>query len=259
MVLTEIIGFGGAIIIGLTLGLIGGGGSILTVPILVYLLGVEPVLATAYSLFVVGATSILGVVQKFRLREIDVHTAVLFMLPSLLSIYFARRYVVPIIPDPFMSVPKATAIMVFFGMIMIVAGLAMLREKSEQEQRHRGGYGFIILEGLSVGLLTGVVGAGGGFLIVPALVLLGGLPMKLAVGSSLFIISFKAAVGFVGDLNAGREIQWEFLLIFTALSGLGIVFGTYLSKFVDGNKLKKAFGIFVIAMAMTIWIRELFL
>lgn len=252
-----IIGYVGAILIGITLGLIGGGGSILTVPILVYLLGVEPVLATAYSLFVVGLTSVIGVFQKYQVKEVDTKTAVIFVVPSLVSIYLTRRYFIPVIPDPVLGFDKGTLLMVFFSLIMLIAGFAMVRKRSEGDGKKHGGIGFIILEGLVVGFLTGIVGAGGGFLIIPALVLMGGLSMKVAVGTSLFIIALKSGIGFMGDIVAGQSIEWSFLLIFTGLSIVGIILGVYLSKYIDGKKLKRGFGFFVIAMAFFIAIKEL--
>ena len=257
MELTGLLGYAGAVIIGITLGLIGGGGSILTVPILVYLLGIEPVLATAYSLFVVGFTSAFGVVQKYRVKEVDTKTALIFLLPSLLSIYLTRRYFIPIIPDPVWGMEKGTLLMVFFSLIMLVAGFAMVRKRTEGDGKKHGGMGLIIIEGLVVGFLTGIVGAGGGFLIIPALVLLGGLGMKLAVGTSLFIIALKSAMGFMGDIVAGQMIDWSFLLLFTGLSVIGIFLGIYLSKLIDGQKLKRGFGFFVIVMAFFIAIKEL--
>lgn len=257
MDLLSISGYIGAIIIGITLGLIGGGGSILTVPILVYLLGIEPVLATAYSLFVVGMTSVIGVFQKYKVKEVDTRTALIFVIPSLVSIYLTRRYFIPLIPDPVFGMEKGVLLMVFFSIIMLVAGFAMVRNRTEGDGKKHGSYLFVIGEGLVVGFLTGIVGAGGGFLIIPALVLMGGLSMKLAVGTSLFIIALKSIMGFSGDLMAGQVIDWNFLLIFTGLSIIGIVLGVYFSKLIDGKKLKKGFGYFVIAMAFFIAIKEL--
>lgn len=252
-------GYFGAIVIGVTLGLIGGGGSILTVPVLVYLMGVEPVLATAYSLFVVGFTSIIGTAQKYRVREVDTRTALLFVLPSLVSIFLTRRYFIPVIPDEVWGMEKGTLLMVFFSLIMLVAGLAMLRQKHGEAEpgKKKGHFGLVVLEGFFVGFLTGIVGAGGGFLIIPALVLLGGLNMKVAVGTSLFIIALKSAIGFTGDLGAGQDIDWGFLLLFTGLSAVGIILGVFLSKKIDGNRLKKGFGYFVVVMAIFIAVKEL--
>jgi uncharacterized membrane protein YfcA len=254
-------GYVGAVVIGVTLGLIGGGGSILTVPVLVYLMGIEPVLATAYSLFVVGFTSVIGTAQKYTVKEVDTRTAILFVLPSLVSIFLTRRFFIPKIQDMVWGMEKGTLLMVFFSLIMLVAGLAMLRQKRTDSapKERKGNFGLVILEGFFVGFLTGVVGAGGGFLIIPALVLLGGLNMKIAVGTSLFIIALKSAIGFTGDLGAGQDIDWGFLLLFTALSALGIILGVFVSKKIDGTKLKKGFGYFVVVMAIFIAVKELLL
>jgi len=269
MELTLILGYLGALIIGLVLGLIGGGGSILTVPVLVYLLTINPVLATAYSLFIVGATSAVGTIQNLKKGLVDLKTAIVFAIPAFISVYLARKYIIPIIPEELFTVnsvvvTRGTAIMVFFAIIMLLAAFSMIHKKNQRnlekanvpEKQHKFNYVLIILEGLGVGLVTGIVGAGGGFLIIPALVLLAKLPMKNAVATSLLIIAVKSLIGFVGDVQ-NLEIEWGFLLSFTMLSIVGIFIGIYLNRFVDGKRLKKSFGWFVLVMAVYILWKEI--
>lgn len=262
--MAELTGYFTAILIGVSLGLIGGGGSILTVPVLVYLMQVNPVLATAYSLFVVGATSLAGAASYINKGLIHYKTALIFALPSFIAVYLTRRFVIPAIPDPLYYSPslylsKDMAIMVFFALIMLVAAVSMILSKPRAEgdlQQLRYNYPLIALEGGLVGAVTGLVGAGGGFLIIPALVLLVRLPMKMAVGTSLLIIAAKSLIGFLGDLEQ-QPINWSFLLLFTSLSLLGILGGSWLSGRVAGSHLKKGFGWFVLLMALLILIEEL--
>jgi len=260
----EILGYLAAILIGVSLGLIGGGGSILTVPVLVYLLNVSPVLATSYSLFTVGATALVGSIAYLRKGLIHYKTALIFALPSFLGVYMTRRFLLPFLPDPVFSigtfdVTKDLGIMLFFALIMLAAAWSMIRDK-RPENGDIGNitfnYPLIAIEGLVVGVLTGMVGAGGGFLIIPALVLLAKLPMKMAVGTSLLIIAVKSLFGFLGDIG-NQPIQVPFMLIFTALALSGIFIGSALSNKIDGKKIKSGFGYFVLIMAVYILIREL--
>ena len=268
IVIMEILGYVLALLVGVSLGLVGSGGSILTLPILVYLMNVSPVLATAYSLFVVGVTSLVGGTQHARKQNVDFKSVLIFGISSILSVYFTRAYLLPFIPDVIFSVgtfslTKSLALMLLFGVIMILASVSMIRpskngENTEEEKSLVYNYPMILLEGTLVGLLTGLVGAGGGFLIIPALVLLAKMPMKLAVGTSLFIITMKSLLGFVGDVLAYYNlIDWGLLSLFTMLSVLGIFVGILLSKKVAGNNLKVAFGWFVLVMGVYILLKEL--
>ncbi len=265
MDLITIAGYAGALIIGVVLGLVGGGGSILTVPVLVYILAVEPVLATAYSLFVVGFAAAIGAFRNLQKGMVDVKTAIVFAIPAFLAVYATRRFLIPAIPDEIMNIgdfvlTKDIAIMVFFALIMLVASISMIRtkrEESDEATEIKYNYPMIIIEGVLVGVLTGVVGAGGGFLIIPALVLLAKLPMKKAVGTSLLIIAFKSLIGFLGDVQ-NLELDWTFLLIFSGITGVGILLGIYFTNFIEGKKLKKGFGWFVLLMGVYILWKELF-
>ena len=261
----EIVGYIASALIGISLGLIGGGGSILTVPVLVYLLTVDPVLATAYSLFVVGTTSLVGAFQKYREGLIDIKTAVIFGAPSIAAVYLTRKFVVPAIPEQIATfgdvvVTKSLAMMLLFAVLMVVASISMIREKTRTQEHEEGprkfNYPLILLEGVFVGALTGLVGAGGGFLIIPALVLLSKLPMKMAVGTSLLIIAAKSLIGFTGDLGH-FAIDWTMLLTVTALAVVGIFIGNRMSRNVSPDKLKKGFGYLVLVMGIYIIIKEL--
>lgn len=260
----ELFGYASAIAVGLVIGLAGGGGSILTVPIFVYVFGIPTVLATTYSLFVVGSTSLIGSVNHLWKNRVDLRVTGAFALPSFLSVYLSRRFLVPALPDPLFRLnevvlPKSDAILYFFAIVMIIAARAMIRSDSPERGEAADGqprYGMLALDGLAVGLLTGTIGAGGGFLIVPMLVLLAGLPMKRAVATSVLIIAVNSFVGFLGDLNH-TSLNWDFLLPFTGLSIVGIFIGMYVARFVTPDKLKKGFGWFVLAVAGCMIMKEL--
>lgn len=261
----EILGFIASIVMGVSLGLIGGGGSILTVPILVYLFGVNPVLSTAYSLFVVGLTSAVGSFSHFRKGNVDLKTALIFGVPSIISVYSVRKFVVPVIPDPVftladLTISKNIFIMALFAILMVIASISMIRKpKKQTDSPNEVKYNFplILIEGIIVGGITGLVGAGGGFLIIPALVLFAGLPMKQAVGTSLLIIAMKSLIGFTGDLGSGAALDFKFMLTFSAFAMVGILAGSYFSKFIPNEKLKPVFGWFVLVMGIYILGKEM--
>lgn len=263
MDITQILGYIGALCIGIILGLIGGGGSILTVPILVYLLYLNPVVATAYSLFVVGTSALVGAIHNIRKGLVDFRTAIVFAIPAFIAVYSTRKFIVPNIPEKIFSIndfvmTKNVGIMIFFAIIMLLASISMIRTKRKDEGEETiitYNYPMIIIEGFIVGVITGIVGAGGGFLIIPALVLLAKLPMKKAVATSLLIIAIKSLIGFIGDIE-NLTIDWPFLLSFTSISIVGIFIGMWLTNFIDGKKLKKGFGWFVLVMGIYIIIKE---
>lgn len=262
----EIVGYIASLLIGLSLGLIGGGGSILTVPVLVYLFGVDPVSATAYSLFIVGATSLVGVYPKYRASEVNLKTAIIFGIPSILAVYATRAWIVPAIPKEVFHlgdfvVTKALLMMILFAVLMVFASVSMIRDKkqataADENAVQHFNYPMILLEGTIVGVLTGLVGAGGGFLIIPALVLFSKLPMKQAVGTSLLIIAAKSLIGFTGDLG-NMTMDWMLLLSVAALAIVGIFIGNGLSKKISAASLKKGFGWFVLVMGIYIILKEL--
>ena len=257
----EILGYVGALFIGLVLGLTGGGGSILTVPILVYLMSVSPVTATAYSLFIVGTTSTFGAIQNYRKNLVDIKNGFIFAIPSFIAVYLTRKFIVPRIPEIIIESPilitKNTFLMLFFAVIMIFGALSVLKKKSQdtnnEEKRN------LILIGIqtfTIGIIIGLVGAGGGFLIIPSLILFAKLPMRKAVGTSLFIIAMNSLVGFIGDVQ-NLEIDWVFLLTFSAISVVGIFIGMYLTKYTNESQLKKIFAYFVLVMAAIILLKEM--
>lgn len=259
-----IFGFLASLLIGMSLGLIGGGGSILTVPILVYLFGISPVVATAYSLFVVGGTSLVGSFSYMARGSISYKTALVFAIPSFTAVFLTRKFVVHQLPDVLFTfrdvvVPRDVAIMVFFALIMVSSAFSMIKNGKKLRPKRSGerfNYPMIAVQGLFEGTITGMVGAGGGFLIIPALVILAKLPMKKAVGTSLLIIAAKSLLGFTGDLGAVK-MDWRFLLAFTALSISGIFMGSKLSKQIKEATLKKFFGWFVLAMGLYILLSEI--
>jgi len=262
----EIIGFIASIFMGLSLGVIGSGGSILTVPILVYLFDVDPVLSTSYSLFVVGLTSLIGSYSHFKRGNVDIKTALVFGVPSVLAVYTVRKFVVPIIPDPvflFLNEPisKGVFILAAFSLLMMLSALSMIRKRKtvvvDCDQKTSYNFPLILGEGILVGAVTGLVGAGGGFLIIPALVLFSGMCMKKAVGTSLLIIALKSLIGFTGDLGSGLEPDILFMLMFTAFATVGIVVGTAIARRISNEKLKPAFGWFVLAMSIYIITKEI--
>ena len=268
MEIIEILGYFGALVIGLVLGLIGGGGSILTVPVLVYMLAINPVLATAYSLFVVGFASLVGALRNIQKGLVDFRTAIVFSIPAFIAVYATRKYLVPALPNHFFNIgdfeiTKDIGIMIFFAIIMLLASYSMIKPKKkgvnlpdDEPKEVKFNYALILLEGLVVGVITGIVGAGGGFLIIPALVLLAKLPMKKAVATSLLIIAVKSLIGFIGDVQ-NLTLDWVFLGIFTALAAAGIFIGIWLNNFIDGKKLKKGFGWFVLVMGVYIIYKEI--
>jgi len=261
----EIIGYIASILIGISLGLIGSGGSILTVPVLVYLFSVDAVSATAYSLFIVGFTAAIGSIAYLKKGLVNIKTAVVFGIPSIIAVFFTRAYIVPAIPKEVFSVgnfivTKSILMLLLFAILMIVASFSMIKKNKQKENELKEGqqqfnYPMILLEGLLVGIVTGLVGAGGGFLIIPALVLLSKLPMKEAVGTSLVIIAAKSLIGFFGESNE-TLIDWSLLMIISIVATSGIFIGMFLSKKIDGAKLKPLFGWFVLVMGVYIIIKE---
>lgn len=262
----EITGYFLAALVGISLGLIGGGGSILMVPILVYVFALNPLVATSYSLFVVGSTSLLGAFNNYRKGLVSIKTALLFGLASITTVFITRKLIMPEIPDVLFSIGNfqikhAMATMVLFAILMLMASVAMIKNRNEsvnsETKTTSGDTAKLLLYGVLIGLATGFLGAGGGFLIVPALVLLLKMPMKKAIGTSLLIIALNSLIGFTGDLGH-IAIDWKFLFIITVIAITGIFIGGTLAKKIEGDKLKKGFGWFVLIMGIYIIIKELF-
>ncbi len=260
--MTLIIGYVLAGSIGLSLGLIGGGGSILAVPILIYVMGVAPKAAIAMSLIIVGLVSLIGAISHWRQGNVNLKTAAIFAPAAMIGAYLGARLAgVPFITETFQ--------LICFGLVMVIASVLMIRKggKSSKKQEafsakkfdlsshHQSHCLAIPLEGLGVGILTGFVGVGGGFAIIPALVLLGGIPMKEAIGTSLLIIAFKSATGFLGYLSQ-VELDWNLVISFTIAASIGTLAGAYLTRFIDAKNLQQGFGYFVLAVAMFVLIKR---
>lgn len=264
----EIFGYTAALLIGLSLGLTGSGGSILTVPILVYLMRLNPVISMAYSLFVVGTTSMVGSFKYYQKDLVSFRTALIFGIPSLVTVFLTRKFIVPSIPEHIttigtLEITKGVLLMTLFAILMVFASVSMIRKKKylvpdEDQENQAPNVPALLIQGVSVGLISGMVGAGGGFLIIPALVLFSKLDMRMAVGTSLLIISANSLFGFVGDIF-NYNIDWSFLLAFSSLSVTGIFIGSALSHRIHGDKLKTGFGWFVLVMGIYIILKEIFL
>lgn len=260
----EIIGYLASALIGISLGLIGGGGSILTVPVMVYLFGVSPLLATSYSLFIVGTTSLVGAYQSYRNSQVNFKTSLLFGISSVTTVSIIRRFLIPILPPHLFTIDGFQVTlnmmtMVLFALLMLAASFSMIKDKKSSAPNpstHLGHTSKFLIYGVGIGFATGLLGAGGGFLLIPTLVILLGLPMKEAAGTSLMIIAMNSLVGFTGDLGH-FQIDWIFLFKVTAIAITGIFFGISLSRKIDGSKLKKGFGWFVLIMGSYILVKEL--
>jgi uncharacterized membrane protein YfcA len=260
--MNELIGYLSAALIGLSLGLTGSGGSILTVPILVYLFHLSPLVATSYSLFIVGSTSLVGAINSHANRLIDLRVVLLFGLPSVITVFFTRKFLLPLIPGHVVTIGNyemefSTLTMILFALLMVLASISILHpannwRKPVHTERT------VLLYGVGIGLITGFLGAGGGFLLIPALVLLLGIEMKKAVAISLLLITLNSLIGFLGDLGS-FEIDWKFLGLITTIAVGGIFAGNFLSKKIKGDKLKKIFGWLVLVMGIYILVKEVLL
>lgn len=262
-----VLGYISAVLMGIVLGLIGGGGSILTFPVLIYFFGIEANHAVSDSLFIVGVTSAVGAIGYLRNNLVSLRSVIVFGIPSIISIYITKKYIFPPIPGEFpvlgMIISKDFAITVLFAVLMVIASYSMIRplkviRQDDFESTERYRYLLIMVIGLGVGFLAGLVGAGGGFLIIPALVILAKLPMKKAIGTSLLIIFLNSSLGFAGGLSSEININWTFLLTMASLAVGGILIGLRLSKKIPGSKLKPAFGWFVLSVGSIMLINEFF-
>ena len=264
----EIVGFVGALFMGLSLGLVGSGGAILTVPILVYLFSIDTLLATTYSLFMVGITSLVGATVRAGSGNINWPMTFMFGVPSMISVYVSRSVLLPLLPDfvfhtSYFILHKSLFLLLLFAILMLIAAYSMIRNHDEHSELNDKNGQFnpwaLIYKGLLVGIVTGFLGAGGGFLIIPALVLMARTPMKKAVGTSLVIIAANSFMGFWRDYSLHHLIDWRFLLQFSTIAILGIMIGSALSHKISGDKLKPIFGYFILLMGIYIIFKELFL
>jgi uncharacterized protein len=265
----EIAGYIAAIFIGIVLGMMGGGGSILTVPVLVYLLHLDPITATTYSLFIVGVTSLTGGARAYIKKQVDFKAVSEFGIPSIFSIFITRHYILPAIPEKLFSIGKIdftrdTMLMIVFALLMLTASAFMIFNGDEEKEQQTTGQErsskilSLTIWGLAIGVITGLLGAGGGFLIIPALIFILRLPMKTAIGTSLVIIATNSIFGFLFSLKQ-TPLDWKILLLFTGLAIIGIYSGSLFAEKIPGKKLKKWFGWFVLIMGIYIIVKELFL
>jgi uncharacterized membrane protein YfcA len=252
---------------GLALGLTGGGGAILTVPILVYLFGVVPMTATVYSLAIVGLVALWGAWGAYRSKDLHLKSALAFGVPGLIGVLVARRLLLPSVPQTINafgeSLSKDSLLLVLFSLLMLAASISMIRASFKNSHLGKtsvaaqSNVSALILIGLIVGVIAGFLGAGGGFLIVPALVSLAKLEMRQAVGTSLFVIALQSLLGVLGDHVALRAIDPLLFTSITMLALIGMSVGTRLRHRISAPRLKLGFGIFVLMMGTTILLREI--
>lgn len=254
-----ILGYVITLIVGITLGLMGSGGSILTVPNLVYLMDIKPSLATTYSLFLVGSTALIGSIKNIQNKTIDYSLLITFGLPSTLAMIVTRKYILSAIPEyidfPILgAISKDSALMVLFAVLMILAAFTMIKSKRESKQVDtnvsKNTSLILVFQGLSIGLLSGLLGAGGGFLMIPGFVLLAKVPMKAAVSSSLLLVALNSLIGFGSDYALWPSLDWKMLIIMLLLSIIGIIIGGKLLQQINAEKLKKGFGYFILLMGI---------
>ncbi len=265
----EIIGYVCAMLVGISLGTLGSGGSVLTVPIMVYLLHVNPVDATGYSLFVVGITSTIGCAPYIRKKLVDIKIATIFAVPSIICVFLTRKYLIPHIPNPVFTISgftlsKELFIMILFAVLLVVVSFTMIRQSdfrgSDEKEIETTNYFWLAVIGFVSGLFTGILGVGGGFIIIPALVLLAKIPVRMSVGTSLLIIAFNSLSGFAGEVLVKHEVMdYGFLFLFSLLSVTGIFVGFKLTLKLYPSQIKRIFGWFVLVMGIGILIKEIFL
>ena len=265
----EILGYLASIFIGVSLGMIGSGGSILTVPVLVYLMNINPLLATTSSLFIVGTTSLVGGLRAYSRKLVEFKAVTEFGIPSIFSIFVTRHYILPSLPARLftvgdLAISKEMFLMVVFAILMLGSAISMIANRDESKipgfsdaNRQSRSLPLVFL-GLVIGVVTGLLGAGGGFLIIPSLVLFLKLPMKTAVGTSLLIIAINSLFGFLFSLKQ-FEYNWTILLLFTVLAIAGVFIGSKLAAKIPGTSLKRGFGVFVLIMSIYILAKELLL
>ncbi|MBK9283502.1 MAG: sulfite exporter TauE/SafE family protein [Sphingobacteriaceae bacterium] len=252
------------------MGLIGGGGSILGVPILVYLEGLDSTSATSYSLFIVGITSLIGSFTYLKNGNISVEAIVQFAIASVVGVFCTRKYILPAVPEEInflgLVLSKNSIILVVFAVLMLGSSYSMIKKRKPNLQSDANwreffkspfGIPFIVFLGLMVGLLTGFVGAGGGFIIVPVLMTFLKLNFKKAIGTSLTIIALNSLIGFTGNLG-NQEIDWKTLLVLSAISISGIIIGSLLAGYISAKKLKPAFGWFTLIIGIFVLGKEIF-
>ncbi|HEX5168215.1 MAG TPA: sulfite exporter TauE/SafE family protein [Cyclobacteriaceae bacterium] len=260
----EFAGYLALISIGIILSIIGGGGSLLSVPILVYLFSLDIVMASSYSLFIVGTTSLLGALLKQKEERVDMRSGIIFSGSSVVAIFSTRKWILPSIPGEIMIgdsilLTKRALILTVFALLAMTASLIILLKHDWSSADHRKQQlKFLLPVGFMTGMLAGFVGAGGGFLILPALIIFARLPFKVAVVTTLMVIGFNSLLGFLGDVM-NYPINWLFLLIVTSLATFGMLLGHLFSKKIPVHYLRSSFGWIMLITAIVILVKELFL
>ncbi len=255
----EFFGFVLFLLMGLTLGLIGAGGSILTIPILVYVYKMPVLLSSTYSLFIVGWSACLGMLRYKN--AIAFNKAFLFAIPSLTGVFISRFYFVPLLPEYILTLSRDSFLLFLLSIVMLLAALLMVSDRPPKKAHPTLTLPTIlsiVCFGTSLGMLVGLLGTGGGFLIIPTLVLLLGVEMNQAVATSLFIIMLNSAIGFFADHQSLDITQYKKLFFFTALAMCGMWVGTLLSPKTSNEKLRKRFGYFIAVVALLIAAKELY-
>jgi uncharacterized protein len=264
----EIAGYIAATLIGVSLGVLGSGGSILTVPIMVYFLNINPIDATGYSLFVVGVTSAAGGITYIQKKLVHFKTALIFAVPSIISVFLTRKYLLTAVPEVLFSTASFTLtqdllILILFAMLMVIVAIQMISKAEYKEpdatEFQQANYAWLIFIGFISGILTGILGVGGGFIIIPALVLFAKVPIRMSVGTSLLIIAFNCLSGFIEEvLEKHSVMNYSFLFLFSVVSLIGIFIGFRISLKLRSEQLKKLFGWFILFMGIAIFVKEVF-
>jgi len=245
----------------MVLALTGGGGSLLSVPILVYLFSLDVVTASSYSLFIVGTTSLIGAWLKQKDQRIDIRSGIIFTACSVIAIFSTRKWIVPSIPDEILvyddvTLTKRALILGVFALLAIVSSLAVLLKRHyNSAQQEQPKLKLLVPVGFSTGILVGFVGAGGGFLILPSLSFFARLPFKIALGTTLLVIGMNSLLGFIGDV-LNYEINWSFLLLITTLAITGMVIGNSYTNRIPIQRLRTSFGWLVLTIALAILVTE---
>ena len=261
----EIIGYILTFLVGLTLGIMGSGGSILIIPTLIYFFKIETLQATTYSLFLIGITALLGSITKIKSNLVDFKLVLWFGLPSLFSMFLTRNVVISYLPKN-ISIPivgnlsQNVYLISAFALIMFLAGYSMITNKQDEciecGEKLKENKSLLIVQGLVIGLISGIFGAGGGFLIIPGLVIFGKTPMKNAVATSLFLVAINSIIGFFSSLNQLHYLNYRLLIILSLLSIVGIFIGNKISKQIRTEQLKPYFGYFILIISIFILIKE---
>lgn len=256
----ELAGYFISLLIGMSLGILGGGGTVLTVPILVYFFHIDPVLATSYSLFIVGSTSSIAAVQKWLQKEINLKVTLVFGIPSLSTVYLIRKFIIPQLPEiiyqnSWITIHRGPLTLILFALLLIGAAVGMLKPRQLKKPVLPEVQGLVLL-GIAVGIISGLLGAGGGFIIIPALIFYASLNVQIAVGTSLSIIALNSLVGFSSDL-LHHSIEWPILLRISGLAIAGTFAGLWISEKIEPDGIKKIFGWFILLTGFFILVKEL--